>query len=100
MLAKTHSALTLQSALSANAGESESVERGEHDGGCKADGRYRQFVCDPAPDEHGGNIGQHHAERRAENDRVKGFEPCSEADRGDLRLIADLREKKGKRASS
>jgi hypothetical protein len=41
--------------------ESEDAEYGERDGSREADGPHRQFVGDPVADEHGRNVGQHHA---------------------------------------
>jgi hypothetical protein len=34
-----------------------------------ADRSYRQFVGDPAADQHGRDVRQHHAKRRADDDR-------------------------------
>ena len=48
----------------------------------------------PVADEYGGNVGQHHAKRCANDDRIEGLEPRGEPDRGDLGLVNDFGQEK------
>src|SRR5215472_7467967 len=57
-----------------------------------ADRSDRQLLGDPVPDEDSRNIREHHAEGRADDDRIELLEPCGKTDRGDLRLITDFRD--------
>jgi hypothetical protein len=47
--------------------------------------------------EHGRNIRQHHAERCAHDNRVKGLESRGQADRRDLGLVTDLGQEKSRK---
>ena len=67
-------------------------ERGEDESGGVADRLERQAAGEPVAEDHGRDVGDHHAQRRAEDDRVKLLEPGRETDRRDLRLVADLGE--------
>ena len=58
--------------LPADPSESENAKGGEYDGGGDADRPHRQPVGNPVADQYGGNIRQDHAERCADDDRVKG----------------------------
>src|SRR3954451_1616206 len=65
-------------------------KRGEDERGRIADPTKRQSTGEPVAEDDGRDIRQHHAESRADNDRVKLLEPSREADRRDLCLVADL----------
>src|SRR5208282_101349 len=75
--------------------EGQGTERGKHHRGRYPDRSYRQLLGDPVPNEDSRNIGEHHAESRADDNRAELLEPRGEANRGDLRLIPDFRDEKG-----
>jgi hypothetical protein len=57
---------------------------------------HRQLLRQPAADQHGGHVGQHHAGRRAGDDADEfGREAGRQRDGRDLRLVAHLGEEEG-----
>ena len=76
-------------------GDGQDAERGKHHRGRYTDRSHRQLIGDPVRNEDSWNIGEHHAQSGARDNRKELLEPCSKASRGDLRLIADFRDEKG-----
>ena len=75
--------------------QGENADRGKDEGSDEPDGFDRELVSNPIADQYGGDVRQHHAECRAEDDRVELIEPGGETDRGNLCLVADFGEKEG-----
>jgi hypothetical protein len=76
----------------AHPGEGEHPKTSEHDRSSDADRLHREPVGELVPEKYRRDIGEHHAERCAGDDRVELLEPGGEADRRDLRLVTDLGE--------